>query len=111
MSGSVVSPIFIGRRDELAALMRKAQSGEPAFALISGEAGVGKTRLIGELNAIAAQDGFRVLIGQCLELGAEGLPLAPLADALRTLARSTPPDELADALGPRGTAWLGCSLS
>ncbi len=107
MSGSVVSPVFISRRDELTslvALMRKARSGEPAFALIGGEAGVGKTRLISELNAEAAQAGFRVLTGQCLELGAEGLPLAPLADALRTLARSTPPEELADALGP---AWNG----
>jgi DNA-binding CsgD family transcriptional regulator len=107
MSGSVVSPVFISRRDELTslvALMRKARAGEPAFALIGGEAGVGKTRLISELNAEAAQAGFRVLTGQCLELGAEGLPLAPLADALRTLARSTPPEELADALGP---AWNG----
>ena len=107
MSGSVVSPVFISRRDELTslvALMRKARSGEPAFALIGGEAGVGKTRLISELNAEAAQAGFRVLTGQCLELGAEGLLLAPLADALRTLARSTPPEELADALGP---AWNG----
>jgi hypothetical protein len=41
-----------------------------------------------------------VLTGQCIELGAEGLPLAPLVDALRTLARTTPPEALAEVLGP-----------
>ena len=76
--------------------------GEPAFTLIGGEAGVGKTRLVGELAAQAAAAGFTVLTGQCIELGAEGLPLAPLVDALRTLARTTPADDLADLLGPAG---------
>ena len=41
-----------------------------------------------------------MLTGQCVELGAEGLPLAPLVDALRTLARTMPPDVLAGVLGP-----------
>jgi len=111
MSASVVSPVFVGRRDEMAALaapMRLARGGEAAFALIGGEAGVGKTRLIGELAAQAAEAGFTVLIGHCIELGAEGLPLAPLVDALRVLARSTRPAELAALLGParRGLARL-----
>ena len=35
-----------------------------------------------------------------VELGAEGLPLAPLIDALRTLAQTTAPGELAEVLGP-----------
>jgi hypothetical protein len=48
----------------------------------------------------AAGAGFCVLTGQCVELGAEGLPLAPLVDALRTLARTMPPDVLAGVLGP-----------
>ena len=103
MSASVVSPVFVGRRDEMAALatpLRLARGGDAAFALIGGEAGVGKTRLVGELAAQAAEAGFTVLIGHCIELGAEGLPLAPLVDALRALARSTPPAELAGLLGP-----------
>jgi predicted ATPase len=84
MSVSVVSPVFIGRREELASLatlLKQAQSGEPAFALIGGEAGVGKTRLARELSARAGRAGFMMLSGQCVELGAEGLPLAPLVDA------------------------------
>ena len=76
MSASVVSPVFVGRRDEMAALatpLRLARGGDAAFALIGGEAGVGKTRLVGELAAQAAEAGFTVLIGHCIELGAEGL--------------------------------------
>ncbi|HEY3880360.1 MAG TPA: AAA family ATPase [Trebonia sp.] len=105
MSVSVVSPVFIGRREEIASLaapMGRVQASEPAFVLIGGEAGVGKTRLAGELTARASEAGFLVLTGQCVELGAEGLPLAPLVDALRMLARTTSPELLADALGQAG---------
>lgn len=105
MGVSVVSPVLIGRRDEmasLAALLGRAQAREPAFALVGGEAGVGKTRLVREISAQAAEAGFMVLTGQCVELGAEGLPLAPLVDALRTLTRSLRPETLAEVLGPAG---------
>jgi hypothetical protein len=106
MSIGVVSPVFIGRRQEIAsvtALMGRAQAGEPAFVLIGGEAGIGKTRLISELAAVASGAGFAVLTGQCVELGAEGLPLAPLVDALRGLTRATRPEALAEVLGPAGS--------
>ena len=68
MSVSIVSPVFIGRRDEitaLAALLDRART-EPAFAVIGGEAGVGKTRLVGELTERASGAGFQVLTGQCI---------------------------------------------
>jgi tetratricopeptide (TPR) repeat protein len=87
----------------LAAPMRRAEGGEPAVVLIGGEAGVGKTRLVGELAGLGSAAGFCVLAGQCIELGAEGLPLAPLVDALRALARTTPADELGELLGPAGS--------
>ena len=48
MSANVVSPVFIGRRDELASLagqLGRARADGPAFALIGGEAGVGKTQI------------------------------------------------------------------
>ena len=102
MSVSVVSPVFIGRHGEmasLAVLRGQAQAREPAFALVGGEAGVGKTRLVREFSAQAAEAGFLVLTGQCVELGAEGLPLAPLVDALRTLTRSLPPETLDGVFG------------
>jgi len=107
VGGNVVSPVFIGRQEELASLaglVDRARSQGPAFALVGGEAGVGKTRLTRELAELAAGQGYCVLTGQCVELGGDGLPLAPLVDALRTLARTMPPGELADVLGPAAPA-------
>jgi ATP/maltotriose-dependent transcriptional regulator MalT len=103
MSEGLQSPVFVGRRDEVAALTAlcdRARAGEPGFAIVAGEAGVGKTRLVSELAGHADGSGFTVLTGHCVELGAEGLPLAPLIDALRTLARMTSRGELAEVLGP-----------
>ncbi|HEY7146261.1 MAG TPA: ATP-binding protein, partial [Streptosporangiaceae bacterium] len=103
MSQPMQSPVFVGRREEIASLtvlLERAADGEPGFAIVAGEAGVGKTRLVTELAGQAADSGFTVLAGHCVELGAEGLPLAPLIDALRTLARTTARTELADVLGP-----------
>src|SRR4029079_6310097 len=54
----------------------------PVVALISGDAGMGKTRLTAELAARAAPRGFTVLSGRCAELG-DAVPYLPLADALR----------------------------
>ncbi|HEY1005002.1 MAG TPA: ATP-binding protein, partial [Streptosporangiaceae bacterium] len=91
MSQPMQSPVFVGRRAEIAsltALLGRAADGEPGFAIVAGEAGVGKTRLVTELAGQAADSGFTVLAGHCVELGAEGLPLAPLIDALRTLTRT-----------------------
>ena len=111
MSATVVSPVFVGRAAELAALdagLSAAAEGQPGVALVGGEAGVGKSRLVEELTARAADAGFVVLIGHCIELGADGLPLAPLVDALRALARGRTADELAELFGPtrRGLARL-----
>ena len=69
----------------------------------SGEAGVGKSRLVGEATAHARRRGARVLVGQCLDLEEGGLPYAPIVDVLRTLDR-----ELSDAEGarpPSGRCW------
>jgi ATP-dependent Clp protease ATP-binding subunit ClpA len=47
-----LSPVMVGRADELARLRELvATTGDPAVALISGEAGIGKTRLVAELVA------------------------------------------------------------
>jgi ATP/maltotriose-dependent transcriptional regulator MalT len=107
MSGDVVSPVLIGRGEELAALaatLDRALAGETGFVLLGGEAGVGKTRLLQELTARAQDAGFCVLSGQCVEPGAEGLPFAPLVDVLRTLARTISPEELVRVLGPAASA-------
>ncbi|MFC6082910.1 helix-turn-helix transcriptional regulator [Sphaerisporangium aureirubrum] len=103
MRATVVSPVFVGRQEELAVLSAAAaaaRAGTPGFVLVGGEAGVGKTRLAEEAASAAEEAGMRVLTGHCVELGPEGLPLAPLVDALRALTRSASPEELNRWLGP-----------
>ena len=67
-------------------LLGDADAGQPVVMLVSGDAGVGKTRLISELAAHAADRGFAVLSGRCAEL-ADTVPYLPLADAVRAAAR------------------------
>ncbi|MGP3638741.1 ATP-binding protein, partial [Streptomyces sp. 24-1644] len=95
-----VSPVFIGRAAELALLtdaLARASDGQPQALLIGGEAGVGKTRLVEEFLAVADRREGVVAIGGCVEIGADGLPFAPFATALRALRRLLP-EELTEAL-------------
>jgi tetratricopeptide (TPR) repeat protein len=90
MTATITSPIFVGRTGELARLAAagdRAAAGTPTVALVGGEAGVGKTRLAGELLAAARRAGATVLVGGCVELGGEGVPFAPLIEALRAFVR------------------------
>ncbi|MFD0273384.1 AAA family ATPase [Kitasatospora sp. NPDC127111] len=91
MQQTSVSPVFVGRGSEITELtdaLRRAGSGSPQTVLIGGEAGVGKTRLLEEFLARAGSGGgVATTIGGCLEVGAEGLPYAPLVTALRRLHR------------------------
>ncbi|RBM18283.1 hypothetical protein DEH69_13320 [Streptomyces sp. PT12] len=85
-----VSPVFVGRGRELAELSRGlglAGRHEPQAFVIGGEAGVGKTRLLDEFLAGARAAGAVTAVGGCVELGADGLPFAPFAAALRALYR------------------------
>ncbi|HEX5298278.1 MAG TPA: AAA family ATPase, partial [Streptosporangiaceae bacterium] len=82
---------MIGRNSELRrllALLDDAEAGQSVAALVSGDAGVGKSRLVGEVTRLAGERGFTVLSGQCAELG-DSVPYLPLADALRGAAQST----------------------
>jgi DNA-binding CsgD family transcriptional regulator/tetratricopeptide (TPR) repeat protein len=102
MAGTLSSPILVGRAAELAALddaYRRATGGEPAFVLVGGDAGLGKTRLVTEFGAAARQAGARVLTGACLDIGGEGLPYGPFLEALRELGLELPPRELRELLG------------
>jgi DNA-binding CsgD family transcriptional regulator len=75
---------LIGRGDELdrlLAVLDAAAQGQAGGALVGGDAGVGKTRLITELIDRARDRDCMVLVGQCVELG-ESMPYLPLAEAL-----------------------------
>jgi predicted ATPase/DNA-binding CsgD family transcriptional regulator len=95
---------LVGRDVEFArmlTLLDDAASRQAVVALVSGDAGVGKTRLVTEVTRRAATAGFTVLSGHCAELG-ESVPYLPLADALRNAAQApgTAP-RLLDALASR----------
>src|SRR3984885_204998 len=101
------SPVLVGRAAEMATLQAAVETvrqGEPAAVLIGGEAGMGKTRLIGEFTAAARGAGVRVLTGACLELGADGLPYSPFTAMLRDLVREADPNEIAGLLRGSGRA-------
>jgi DNA-binding CsgD family transcriptional regulator len=61
---------------------------------------MGKTRLVGELRARAAESGALVLSGECVELGEGELPYAPIVGALRSLHQALDDEALDRALGP-----------
>jgi DNA-binding CsgD family transcriptional regulator len=103
MGGRVASPTFVGRVEELQVLeaaRRRAVDGEPGVVLVGGEAGVGKTRLLAELTARCAADGIRVLHGGCMPVGGDGLPYAPIVQALRPLPDELGVDVVRELAGP-----------
>jgi class 3 adenylate cyclase/tetratricopeptide (TPR) repeat protein len=79
---------FIGRDVERGLLIGRVldviERARPSTVVITGEAGIGKTRLAGELSRFTAEiDGSRVLWGRCAPYG-EGRNLRPLAEWVRT---------------------------
>jgi ATP/maltotriose-dependent transcriptional regulator MalT len=81
--GPALSPIFVGRSRELgeiASILASSAQGGPRLVLVTGEAGIGKTRLMSE--ACERAEASRVIWGACLEQQ-RTLPYAPVAEALR----------------------------
>jgi predicted ATPase/lipopolysaccharide biosynthesis regulator YciM len=78
-------PKLVGREDEVQlaqAFLDKARNGHGNTIFISGEAGVGKTRLVNEVKGIAQSMGFKTLTGYNVS---ESLsPFLPFIDALRS---------------------------
>ncbi len=85
----VISLPFRGRGDEHAQLVTwweaalRQDSRQAQLALVEGEAGVGKTRLVEEAARYAEAQGAVVLRGRCYEFGGS-VPYQPIAEALRT---------------------------
>ena len=66
------------------------ESGPESAVLLSGDAGVGKTRLLAELRQHAEDAGHRVLVGHCLDFGDGALPYLPFSEAFGRLATESP---------------------
>jgi predicted ATPase/DNA-binding CsgD family transcriptional regulator len=83
----VVCPVVIGRTHESTAihqLIESTKSGQGQVALLSGEAGIGKSRLVKEAKAYATDLNFRVVQGNCFPTDLS-FPYAPLLDLIRSL--------------------------
>jgi eukaryotic-like serine/threonine-protein kinase len=92
---------FVGRERELAELLsglNDAFAGHGRLFLVSGEPGIGKSRLAEELIARAATRDARILFGRCWEAG--GAPAYwPWVQSLSAYARETDPAALRAQLG------------
>jgi AAA ATPase-like protein len=87
--------------DRLGAAWRHVLTGERRASLISGEPGIGKTRLAAEVGAIARAAGAPVLYGRC-DRGV-GVPYQPVVEALDHYARHAPAALLARQRAEHGT--------
>ena len=68
MATRLASSRLIGRSAELAELeaaLAEAAGGRPSVAFVAGESGIGKTRLLAELERRAREGGALVLGGDC----------------------------------------------
>ncbi|MFI5489743.1 helix-turn-helix transcriptional regulator [Micromonospora echinaurantiaca] len=86
MASDVDTAPLVGRADLLtavrSALLDDVAPGHTAAVFLTGESGVGKTRLLREVGARLREAGALVLTGSCLDIG-DASPLHPLLQALR----------------------------
>jgi len=98
-------PSFVGREAELHRLHEAAEAAQRSsqVVLVGGDAGVGKSRLVGEACTRWRAAGHAAAIGGCVDLGDVGVGYAPLVEVLRHLrldlgAEQT--DRMLDATAP-----------
>ncbi|HKF85412.1 MAG TPA: AAA family ATPase [Candidatus Limnocylindrales bacterium] len=98
---SVQSPLLVGRDELLQLAERRIQevaAGRGHLLLVAGEAGVGKTRLLGAIRRRAVADGFRDSAGDLAPYDRQ-VPLASILDLARTMTQ-------VDAFGSLGRELL-----
>ncbi len=96
---------MVGRDSEQANLRRsvdEALTGRGGLALVGGEAGVGKSRLVGEISGEAEARGMRVLTGHCVEMDSAP-PYLPYVEMIeQAISSPRSPLALREALGDVG---------
>ncbi|MEO7964414.1 MAG: BREX system ATP-binding domain-containing protein, partial [Gemmatimonadaceae bacterium] len=88
---SVVCPVLVGRDGPMSTVvhtLERAHEGHGSTLLISGEAGIGKSRLAKAMIERARERGFVTLKGASFEAD-RGQPYAPLLDLVRALSATT----------------------
>ena len=104
----VVCPVVIGRTTELTglrSLLERVKSGVGQVMVLSGEAGIGKSRLVAETKAVAMAGGFLVLQGSCFPTD-RSCPYAPLLDLLRSFLATDARARIIAELGPLTAAFF-----
>ncbi|HEX4528664.1 MAG TPA: AAA family ATPase [Acidimicrobiia bacterium] len=94
-----VDQALAGRELEFDTLKRawaKSTDGDRQVALVTGEPGIGKTRLVGELSRHAFAEGAVVLYGRCDEEAT--MPYQPFVEALRPYVARCPTAKLREWL-------------
>jgi len=94
----VLEPRFVGRDSEVDRVLAALERGH-GLLLLEGPGGVGKTRLLEELEAVGRTQGWRTCRSQCPE---EGAPYQPWLTALRAAAENGFPPELERYAGVLG---------
>ncbi|OKI62454.1 helix-turn-helix transcriptional regulator [Micromonospora sp. CB01531] len=101
MASDVDTAPLVGRADNVtalrSALLDDVAPGHTAAVFLTGESGVGKTRLLAEVSERLREAGALVLTGSCLDIG-DASPLHPLRQALRRFDAEATEARLASAV-------------
>ena len=101
---------FVGREAELAVLgaaWDEASRGARHVVVVTGEAGIGKSRLAAEAARRVAAAGGQVLFGRCDQEAI--VPYQPIVEALDAVVATTPAEDM-PRLGPEALAELAAIL-
>lgn len=105
--GALPSGVLVGRQEEwdrIAGLMESILAGTGRLVLLSGEPGIGKTRLAQEVTLKARHWGFLAATGRSYE-SEQNVPYFPFLEVLTTLYECAHPSIRADV--PRRWPYLG----
>src|SRR5215469_9433511 len=99
--GAMLCPVLVDRATEMQALtaaLDAAGQGHGGVVFVTGDPGVGKSRLVRELAAAAAERGFFVLAGRATQSSVP-VPFRPISEALmgapdRVRRRTRPPSPI-----------------
>src|SRR4051794_6377955 len=101
LSRPTLCPIMVGRESVLQIAehaLEQALAGRGCTLFITGEAGIGKSRLVKAVSARASERGLRILQSGCFETN-QASPYAPALDLLQTFCAAVGAQKVAASLG------------